>query len=273
MRTVTIARGCEDFVFQENGPRGPRLLLAAADRRPFRNKRGTLWSFDLATEEKREIAIPMEVHPAGIALDGTRLYVTNNKEPRSIEVFTLSGDTLTHDRSMKRPEAKLLNDVCVAPNGDVYATDLKRNEVIRWTGDGRTVFKSDLDQPNGIAADAEHLYVAEFKSKRLLIFDRNGAQQNAIQLDGHPDNLQWEVPGRVLDVAMHVSYWRIGTLIVTGMGSSPSRGCRVEVGAGAPVVTKLYDLPDFNGGSTALATGGRIYVSQVLGDQLAIVDR
>jgi hypothetical protein len=135
-----------------------------------------------------------------------------------------------------------------------------------------------ISQPNGLATDSaeRYLFVNAFMCRELRIFERaTGKLRKKVSLPGFPDNLQWEIEDGLLDVALHSNILRIlGHLKISSKVRSPSRGCRIDVSsflaseAGDVRVERLYDLPDFSGGSAALVYDGTLYVSQVMGDQI-----
>ena len=307
-RAIEVGAGAEDFALQPNGPRGPRLLIAAL-RRPAGKEPGTLWSVDLmgATQEQpQQLVIPKDVFPAGMALaerDGrTWLYFTNlpPNAPPSIELFELNGEDLAWSESFTDARLTMPNDLAVTAGGDFYVTDmgLPRNALLRAivalspvrTGTvlhfdvatrNWTEFARKLAMPNGIAIDRSdrYVFVNEFAAKRLRIFNRATGEEaldSHVEFDGYPDNLQWETP-QILDVALHVSKLRIGLHLKRRKTTSPSRGSRVDLrefleNGAAPSVELLYDFRDFNGGSSALVYQTSLYVSQVCENKVLVVD-
>jgi hypothetical protein len=270
---IELSPGPEDFALQTAGPRGARLLIAARDRSSGKNA-ARLWSLDLNTLQKQELAMPREVWAAGITLHDGHLYFTN-KPPKkrgspSIEVFALQGDTLTHAESFENDELELPNDVIVHPSGDLYVTDFDAGILYRvdrltkrWSE-----FVSDIAGPNGLATNGSQLFVSALKKDELHVYDSRGALQRKVELPGSPDNLQWEVEGQVLDAAVHPSKKIFAHLFVPAV-ESPSRVCRIRVDRDFEVET-IADFDDFAGGSTALVFDHKLYVSQVRRDQLLI---
>ena len=127
-----------------------------------------------------------------------------------------------------------------------------------------------MEFANGIAAAGDRLFVNSFKEKQIVVFDRRTKEQErTIRLPAHPDNLLWEVPGKILNVAAVTSFWKAGLQIATGIGGSDSIGYAVYVETGA--IVKLYALDDYKGSSTALAYEGNVYIGQAVGDEIAVV--
>jgi hypothetical protein len=108
--------------------------------------------------------------PKGMALTGTRLFVSSIDEIVEIDV---EQGTIVHRYPVEK--AKDLNDVTLAPDGTVYATDTRKDQhFIFMLKDGKTsVFldSADVSRSNGIACDGDRLLVAG-KGGRLLAIDR-----------------------------------------------------------------------------------------------------
>jgi hypothetical protein len=288
---IKVSAGPEDFALDPDGPRGPRLLVAATERRRGKKKEaGKFWSVDLTGPEKDraiEVKNSKDVWPTGIAVrrfgEEHRLYATNNPpgQAASIELFVLEGDALRWKQSFASPNLKFPNDVIALADGSLCVTDIDSGIVFAvdtaknvWTPFIKTA------KPNGLATDRaeRYLFVNAFTAKELRIFERaSGTLKKTVPLPGLPDNLQWEIEDRVLDVALHTSLAKIGLhLKLSSSIRSPSRGCRLDVssfladGTSDVRVERLYDLPDFSGGSAALVYNGTLYVSQVMKDQIYV---
>jgi hypothetical protein len=269
---IELSPGPEDFALQNDGPDGPRLLIAARNRKS--DDPGRLWSLDLATLTKRELPIPGPVWPAGITLHPGALYFTSNppKGDPSIEVFTLAGDTLTHRDSFSNADVKLANDVIVHPSGDLYVTDFKAGTLYRVDVRAKTwtPFVRDISGPNGLATDGARVFVSALWAKELRIYDANGSLQGKVELPGLPDNLQWEVEGELLNAALQESKLKLIAHLGLPSLSSPTRVCRINVKT--MHVETLREFDDFAGGSSALVHGGKLYLSQVMRDEILIED-
>lgn len=273
-RRIELSAGPEDFALQKDPPGGARLLIAARNRRFASKDPGRLWSLDLATLTKRELAIPRQVWPAGVTLHNGKLYFTNDppKGPPSIEVFALDGDALTHAGSFPNEKLKLPNDVIVHPGGDLYVTDF--NAGILYRVDPKTnhwtPIVHGISGPNGLATDGSRFFVSALWAEELHVYDAAGTLQRAVALPGLPDNLQWEVEGKVLDVALHrTKFWLRAHIVLPSTGSA-SRVCRVD--ADTLDVQTIADFDDFAGGSSALVFGNELYLSQVMRDEILIQD-
>lgn len=311
MRTIDVEQGPEDFALDREGPRGPRLIVAAL-RRPAGKTSGSLWSIDLTggtAEIPKELETTRPIWPAGIDLaivgGQKRLYVTSQPPTgdATIEIFEIrpGGDQLEHVMAIcNRKFVKTPNDVVALGNGDVYVTNLglprnallsalaallpgDRGNVVKFDAQTGTwsVFARGIDLANGIAVDPQErcLFVNAFGGKKIEVFDlATGERRTSIKLRGFPDNLQWEVPGEILNVAVHASKMRLGLHFRLRTVLSPSRGFRVYVkdflagDSNAPRVAHLYDLQDFSGGSSALVFNDTLYVSQTIGNRIAVIE-
>lgn len=296
-RRIRVGAGAEDFDLQLDGPRGPRLLVAGLKRPPDAKVPGTLRGVDLHDDRVTQLSIPRNVYPVGIELariDGLTLLYFTNVPPdgaASIEVFELQGDTLLWRESLADELLTTPNDLVVLPNGDLYVTNLglpktffatravaifkmRRGRVLHYEAATRRwlQFGELLSFPNGIATYGDRLYVNELAKKQLHIFALDTAKiVQTLELPGYPDNLRWEARGHVLNVAMHRSWMDIGRHLNGGGHPSASLGCRLRV-EGVPVIEPLYDQPEFHGGSTALVHDGRLFVSQVVGDEVLVIE-
>jgi len=101
----------------------------------------------------------------GFAPDGV-LYVADSAEPQSVDVFSATGSRI----------ASLGVDVPDGRTGRTFAF------------------------PNGIAADAEQVLVADSNNGRLLVFDRSGAFLRQVAVDGIPRGIVLLRDGRIVVV-------------------------------------------------------------------------
>lgn len=306
--SIRVGPGPEDFDLQRNGPRGPRLIISSQDRRNRKKPAGQLILMDLnGTERDRPRPATIlgrdelpELRPVGISLvekpDQTLLYVIHSGDrDRWIERYVVDGDTLHYDGKLSDPLIATPNDLIALPNGEVYVSNAglvrnpvsnlfamlfrrKRGSVVHFDGQHWTSLLPHALFPNGLAVDPtlQYLFINLFGAKRILIYDRTARAflPHEIQLDAHPDNLLWEIPGERLNVACHRSQWRTGFHIASKRFHAPSVGFRIDPAAaiaGQPAVTPLYDLPRFDASSTALAFDGRVYVSQLIEPFIVVV--
>jgi sugar lactone lactonase YvrE len=95
--------------------------------------------------------------PKGLALDGDTLYVTDLDRLVAIDVE--SGEI---GGTWPLEGARFLNDVTVAGDGRVFASDMVRHAIYVLEGDAVSVWLEDeaLQHPNGLKVDAGRLIVA-----------------------------------------------------------------------------------------------------------------
>jgi hypothetical protein len=293
---VRVSPGPEDFELQQNGPNGPRLILSADDRRGHGG--GRIVFLDLqgprqniaeeATMAGRDSLPPL--HPVGISLVGSMLYVIHaDGRQRWIERFQVEGTTLrAAGPPLQSPFVTTPNDLIALPNGEIYLSNsgygrskirdllatlfrAKRGSVVHYDGRQWKMFAPQIYFPNGVAVDGDLLFVSVFGEKELRIHSRtSGSLLKTVKLDAHPDNLLWEAPGRVLDIAAHRSSTKTALHALSNHFRSPSIGYAYDVAAGR--VDTIYDRPEFNASSTALAVGDRIYVSQLVDPYVAVLE-
>jgi hypothetical protein len=254
--------------------------------------------------EGREGKPPL--HPVGISLveqpNETLLYVIHSNIPADqtwVERYRVVADTLVYaDPVLSDPLIRTPNDLVALPGGELYLSNsgfgrrkladvfgslfsIARGSVLHYDGANWKPLLPKALFPNGLAVDPEGRYVFLnlFSAKRMRIYDRGTKAflPHDVKFKGYPDNLLWEVPGETLNVAAHRSQLRTGLHTLSRRFQSPSVGFRVDVraaiaGAGERAVTQLYDLLKFDASSTALAYGGRIYVSQLVDPHIAVVN-
>ncbi len=85
--------------------------------------------------------------PKGLALSGTTLYTADIDE---LVVIDVDHGRITD--KYKVDDAKFLNDVAAAPNGDVYVSDMLANRIHVLSGGSFTIWieSDELEAPNGL---------------------------------------------------------------------------------------------------------------------------
>lgn len=115
--------------------------------------------------------------PKGMAISGDRIYVADIDHVRTFDAETgaPAGDVAIEG-------AEFLNDVAIAPNGNLYVTDTGTKDVpgavyeITPGGEVRAIAEGrDLDRPNGIDVDGQgHLIVATYGADEVLTLSTEG---------------------------------------------------------------------------------------------------
>lgn len=114
--------------------------------------------------------------PLGMLVSGDSLYVCNNSDAgHAVLRFALATGRLLHRWALPGDVAEhLLNDLAVADDGTVYATDSRAGEIYYATKNAAELTKLDLGRPflgaNGIAlAPGSRMYVSCFPDGIALI--------------------------------------------------------------------------------------------------------
>ena len=118
--------------------------------------------------------------PKGLALSGGKLYTADIDTLVEIDVATA---TITHRYQVA--DAKFLNDVAAAPNGDIYVSDMSMNR-IHVLHDGKFSIwleSPGLLNPNGVLVQGKDLIVGAW----------------GVMTDG----FNTKVPGHLLKISLH----------------------------------------------------------------------
>lgn len=91
--------------------------------------------------------------PKGMAISGNKLYVADLDEVVSLDVKT--GEVL---QRIPVKESIFLNDVTIAPNGDVFVSDSRKGNIHRIQGSTVTTFIDNKKNVNGLLYVGDALY-------------------------------------------------------------------------------------------------------------------
>lgn len=130
--------------------------------------------------------------PAGMAIHGRRLYVTDLDKVQIIdldqgEIINIIGPF---------PDAKAFNDIAVDRDETVYVSDSARHKVIKIKDDIPTFFPDNAAEfkfANGVHIDGSRLYVG---GEKLWQIDKTSGKIKEIELDGLADIDGIETDGR-----------------------------------------------------------------------------
>ena len=116
------------------------------------------------------------------------------------QVFVYDLETAEQTRTIGTPEAEstLLNDLVVAPSGDVYVTDSNRPVLFKVSGDAETaeawldfsgtVFEYQEEGPNAngieVTPDGEYLLVVQMNAGRLFRIEVASKEVSEVDLGG-----------------------------------------------------------------------------------------
>lgn len=258
------------------------------------------------TVERGETKDPF--HPVGISLlqngDEQLLFVINrHNRPRlrAVEVFEVHGDTLKMTRPPLRSDHLINpNDILAVSRNEIYISNdagsrtqfgIAIERVLRWARGNVIHYDFDSNQwkevasaiefPNGFAlsSDGRRLFIAATMEKRIRVYSRRtdgelDQEEAPIELPSHPDNLLLEEDDRI-NVACHGNMWALLRHMRRIDKPSPSEVYRLDVDATATVRReRLFadDGREISGASTALVIGGRLYISQLMGNGIYVTE-
>ena len=166
--------------------------------------------------------------------------------------FDLKNGRLIEKHLMPEGEDHLLNDLDVAPNGDVYATDTIAGVVYRFHDNQREELITGLPGANGIAfsGDGKHLYVAS-SGRGLSVIDMKTKMLTVLPL-----------PRDATTVGIDGLYWIKGSLIGIQNVLGRARAMRYFLGTPtsiirAEVIDSQHSL--FEEPTTGAVCGGAFY--------------
>lgn len=124
--------------------------------------------------------------PKGMGIRGNRLFVTDIDRIVEIDV-----DLGTIVKSYPVSEASFLNDITVAPNGDVYVSDSDAGIIVKVSGEEATIWMDSVDGPNGLLADAGALLMASWNAGTLNSINLQ-TKAITVKAEGieHPDGIK-----------------------------------------------------------------------------------
>jgi sugar lactone lactonase YvrE len=202
-------------------PGSTRLLISSHDRRAF-EKPGELYAYD--TTASRLLRLPRSGDPKGLVLrphhmdivkrgDETLLYLINHDEGtpnstrHSILVYAVQDDRLVFRQRFTDPLLSSPNHLSVAPDGDIYVTNDRRDgssvmelllrqkkaTLVHFReGRGWRIAAEGMSFPNGVEAEDERVMVVKTFGNEMITWPRYedgtlGPRQSLLslpQLDG-----------------------------------------------------------------------------------------
>jgi streptogramin lyase len=190
----------------------------------------------------RPFAKQLDHRPLGMAVDVERqlLWVaatdafTRRANPgTALLAFDLNSGRLK--RNIRSTELKSLNDVAVALNGDIYATDSLGGSIFRLAEGGlgftRITPAGEMSYPNGIALtpDGRYAYVAQG-----LALKRVSLPTGEVTRIGQPAEL--------VTMGIDGLYWHHGRLIAVQNVGTPGRILRLSLNQGLDTVSNFEVL-------------------------------
>lgn len=276
-------------------PGSQRLIISAHDRRNF-ERAGELQVYDTARQTLA--ALPRTGEPAGLVLrphhmdlvargQETLLYLINHDEDspnsrrHSILVYAVEPERLVFRRRYTNPLLSSPNHLSVAPDGDIYVSNDRRdgssvlelvlrekkaNVVHYREGRGWRIVADGLSFPNGVKAEAERLLVVMTFGNAMLTWPRQpdgslGTREQVVTLpalDGinpGPDPGTWLTVshGPLLDFLRH-----------KGSGKHPSRATIFLVSPGTRRFQPFFteDGSRISAMSNAVLANQALYIGQ-----------
>lgn len=182
-------------------PGTPRLLISSHDRRAF-EKPGELYAYDTAASRLLRLARTGE--PPGLVLrphhmdlvtrrGETLLYLINhdddtpNGKHHSVLVYAVEGDRLAFRQRLSDPLLSSPNHLSVAPDGDLYVTNDRRDgtsvlelalrkkkaTLVHYReGKGWRIVAEGMSFPNGVKAEDERVLVVKTFGNEMSAWPR-----------------------------------------------------------------------------------------------------
>lgn len=272
-----------------------RILVSSHDRRHF-ERAGEIQEYDTRLQRLR--TLPRRGEPAGLVLrphgvdiatrDGERrLYVVNhdddnpNGKHHSILVYALEADALQFRQRLRDPLLSSPNHVSVAPDGDLYVSNDRRdgssvmelalrmshaNLVHYRAGRGWEVVADGLSFANGVRAEPHRVLAVVSFGNALVRYvrfpdGRLGPREDVLKIPAldslmpgpDPDSWLTVSHGPLLDFLRHRSDSR-----------HPSGAIVYEVNAGTGAATPFFadDGHRISAVSAALLTDDALYLGQ-----------
>jgi arylesterase/paraoxonase len=283
-------------------------IISSTDRREFQtseNRRDGLYYLDLKsgtyelTELTRSLDFPF--HPHGLSMlksdNGYRILAINHTpQGHSIEMFALTGKTLTHLETYKDPTFISPNDVVLVDEERFYFTNdhhstegfgrlledyggLTRANVVYFDGSDYSVVAKDISYANGINYDDANklVLVAASRSFSVRVFDQNEDGSLDFREDvpcgTGVDNIEFDEQGRWW-IGAHPSLLRFAAYAKKKEETSPSEVIRVDYkGKGDYSVQTVYldDGKTISASSVAASHGDLIVVGNVMDGEFLIL--
>lgn len=147
--------------------------------------------------------------PKGMAIDSGYLYVADIDELVIVDVELRQ----IHNR-IKKEDAQFLNDVAISKQGDVFVSDMQRNQICKLKGEQLEVWieGDDFNKVNGLFCEGDDLIVGtatcilkvSMVDQSIMVLVPETASVDGLMADGHggyyfsswPGQLYHVVPGQ-----------------------------------------------------------------------------
>ena len=204
------------------------------------------------------------LRPLGMTVDRSRsllwvaattAFVAKDKPASALLAFDVRNGRLK--RSISSAAMKSINDVAVAPNGDVYMTDSVGGALFRLRRAGNSIEQvtpaGRMSYPNGVAVsgDGRSVYVAQGIALRRI-----DAATGEVSTVGQPPNLAL--------LSIDGLYWYKGSLIGVQNAGSPGRVLRLKLSNDGTSISAFEVIeagnPDFDIPTTGAISGDGLIV-------------
>lgn len=104
--------------------------------------------------------------PKGMGLFEGTLYVTDTDEIVAINI-----EKAEIVKNIPFENVGMLNDITIDNKGKIYTSDMDSNKIYTYYAEEIELWKSNVEKPNGLFIDGEHLIVASFTSGKLSSYN------------------------------------------------------------------------------------------------------
>ena len=208
--------------------------------------------------------------PNGIAIDKPGNIYVADASKHVVEKLASDG-TVVDEWKGPAPGFYGPRRIAVGPDDSVYVVDQGRTRIVKFSGDGQVLRTwgskgngdGQFDDPTSVAVDAmtNKVYVADPRNRRIQVFDSNGKFLTKWSIP------EWGRPYGFEDLAIDSSKNRL-------YASSANIGAVLSFDLNGMRIGSLTPKPpDRLDGSSALAlTNGKLYVLNMLGDRVSVID-
>jgi arylesterase/paraoxonase len=303
-RELPVEGSTEDVRLDERGV----AYLSTQDR--DNQGRGTIMLVDLnaaAPRPRAALAESSELYPLGLSLytspEGVRRLFVIDRRPDGNHRVAIHEQTVTGAFALVEsvPGGSFLSSpnaiVAVGPRQFYVVNDFgsrspyarllelffsrPRAYLTYFDGHGKRIVADRLRVGVGLTAspDGKHLYVSEFRAKRIRVFERDAASgdlqpRETLALQAAPDNLHFDSEGRLL-IAVHPKLLTLVRAIRNPERRAPTQILRFDPRAPeSSRVTEVFadDGARLSAGSVAVAHGRRMLIGSLADRKLLLCE-
>lgn len=291
---IETGPGPGDLLLQHESGQMPRLLISSHDRRHF-SRSGEIQAYNPVTGQVTTLQRAGEpegfrLRPHGMDLvqrDGRwLLYVISHdrdliSDQHAVVIYELAGNTLKFQQLLRSPLLSAADDLAVADNGDIYATneretgssiveliflERKANLVLYRPGTGWRKVADELAFANDVLLQGSTVWVSQTIGEGLMRYTRRadgslgpGEQVTSLSLI---DGLREARNGHLL-ATRHPSLIRLGLHWQRAGSSAPSTVMDINPQNGSSTVLFQDDGSHVGAVSSALQLDNRLFLGQL----------